>query len=83
MHSTLVYSLDSHAIILSVSGAKEELQPTAERGQQKTYETAGVVQDKAKSAGNTVAANFSKLGGEHCLVTATGRLYVGVAATLT
>eukprot|EP00891_Asterochloris_glomerata_P004170 jgi/Astpho2/4170/Aster-05137 len=44
------------------AGAKEELQPTAERGQQKTYETAGVVQDKAKSAGNTVAANFSKLG---------------------
>ena len=47
------------------SGAKEELQPTAERGQQKAYETAGVAQDKAKSAGNAVAANFSKLGGEY------------------
>ena len=57
-----------------IAGAKEELQPTAERGQQKAYETAGVAQDKAKSAGNAVAANFSKLGGEHCQVpTASGR----------
>ena len=47
-----------------LAGAKEELRPTAERGQQKAYETAGVAQDKAKSAGNALAANFSMLGGE-------------------
>ena len=50
-----------------LAGAKEELQPTAEQGQQKSYEAAGFAQDKAKSAGNAMAANFSKLGGEHCL----------------